>query len=157
MYIQSLRIKGIPLLFATIIPVPIRIRINAPRFLQYTSSLRFWIFLNFRTTTFIAFTRGGCFELSFGRCTLDSRFIDGDTLLLGEMRRFGLEEFCSEIALLDFAFVALALLTAKLLDLTLVSRVGGNCSPGLQGHVRRQQPLVIRGSPKGLSPLCLVL
>lgn len=61
--------------------------------------------------------------MSFGRCTLDSRFIDGNTLLLGEMRRFGLEEFCSEIALLDFAFVALALLTAEVLDITLVSWV----------------------------------
>ena len=113
MYINLPGKESIPLLLATIILVPLRVCINIPRFLQYTSSFRFRVFFNLCATTIIAFTRGSGFELSFGRCTFDSRIIDRDTLLLGKMRRFGLEEFCSEIALLDLAFVALALLTGR--------------------------------------------
>lgn len=54
------------------------------------------------------------------RCTLDNRFIDGDATLLCEVGCFGLEEFCSEVALLHFAFMTLALLTG------VVSRVIGS-------------------------------
>lgn len=67
------------------------------------------------------------------------------------MGGFRLEELGSEVALLNLAFTALAVLSG-LLD---GSAAGSRSIPSLQVHMRREKSLVVCWAAEGLPPLGL--